>query len=137
MSDNKNCVAVRITTKTCGETFVNESDGRIFKEGCDYRVIFAERSENGITRSEMHLSRNGARLRRRGAVCSEMIFDSSSQTRAPYSTSGLSAEFALRTSKYDVFFSERCIVIDLEYSLCDEGGGGIGDFKLKIEISGK
>lgn len=130
------CTNVRITTRTDSEEFVTECDGRITRAGGAFRLKFAERGGNGLTRGDLLVDRDCARLCRTGAVCSEMTFDPLAETRASYGTAGFSADFTLKTSHYDVFFCDKIIVIDLEYSLYDKLGK-LGDFTLKIELTDK
>ena len=128
-------VNVRITTTTDGETFVTEGAGEYAHDDEAHYVAYTERDEHGsVTRSGLHIGRAKLLLHRDGAVVMKMLFDPAATTKADYSTSGFATQFAVRTRQYDVFFDEKCITIDLRYTLAENNDDAGADFELKIEI---
>lgn len=132
MPNLEGLVSVRIITRSDGEEFVTLADGRISRHGNDYRVLFSEKTANGVIYSNLLIAEEIAQIRRRGAANCEMVFDRSCKTHGTYSSGGLATDFDVETSRYDVAYSDGKIVVNLEYYLL---GGGIGRFELEITIS--
>ena len=128
-------VRVLMPTRVEGEKFVTEAEGEFARDGDVFCLAYTECSNGEVTRNGLQISREKMLLHRDGAVCGEMLFDPGTVTRASYRTMGMEMSFAVRTVRYDVFFDEKLMVIDLRYSLQENENAVPTRYALKIEIS--
>jgi uncharacterized beta-barrel protein YwiB (DUF1934 family) len=116
-----------VTTSTCGTYYLRED-----KHYIQYEETLSE--GDGITRNTIKIAPRRIDLTKKGANCSQMIFDLNETTEAVYQTPYGNLILEIKTTKIVFYEAPEKLQVELEYSL-STNGSHLSDNRIIIIIT--
>ena len=115
------------------EKTVSEAVGFIHCFGDEYLITYSERSEGGEVFSEILVKGGGVRVKRKGAIESDLYFEEGTEHKSLYSIPPYKFDASVLTRRIRNGLNEDGGVLDLFYNM--KIGGAEKSARMKIWIS--
>lgn len=129
----KHKINITIKTTQDSETSIWESQGLMEQKDGAYVVTYPDYTGNTVTDNILELNPDSMRIRRSGAIDSDMIFEENMVTSGVYGVMFYKTNLEIITMAYDFIDRDYNLQASADYKLLD-AGSEIADNRIEISV---